>query len=113
MPAGGGCKELLIRLGDASKAFELIGYGKVSTSAEDARHLGLLRDHDEISMNPERLVADAKAVALSLAPGYVAGVPFPFPAEPDMAAKVFYNCAIRPIPLCQSLQTTASFWTSF
>ena len=75
IPAGGGCKELLIRLGEARKAFELIGYGKVSTSAEDARDLGLLREQDEISMNPERLIADAKALALSLVPGYVPGVP--------------------------------------
>jgi 3-hydroxyacyl-CoA dehydrogenase len=75
IPAGGGCKELLIRTGNAKQAFELIGYGKVSTSAEDARDLGLLGPSDEISMNPERLVADAKALALSLAPHYVPGVP--------------------------------------
>jgi 3-hydroxyacyl-CoA dehydrogenase len=75
VPAGGGCKELLIRTGDAKKAFELIGYGKVSTSAEEARDLGLLRPQDQISMNPERLVTDAKALALSLAPNYVRGVP--------------------------------------
>ena len=70
---GGGCKELLLRFGDAQKAFELIGYAKVSTSAAEARSMGLLRDGDEISMNPERLIADAKALALSLAPNYVAG----------------------------------------
>jgi 3-hydroxyacyl-CoA dehydrogenase len=75
IPAGGGCKELLIRIGDIKRAFELIGYGKVSTSAQDARDLGLLREHDEISMNPERLVADAKALALAIAPNYVPGVP--------------------------------------
>src|ERR1051326_855652 len=75
IPAGGGCKELLIRLRHANAAFELIGYGKVSTSAEDAKSLGLLREQDEISMNPERLIADAKALALSLAPSYVPGVP--------------------------------------
>ena len=57
------------------QAFELIGYAKVSTSAEDARQLGLLRDSDGISMNPERLIADAKALALLLAPNYVAGRP--------------------------------------
>jgi 3-hydroxyacyl-CoA dehydrogenase len=75
VPAGGGCKELLIRTGDIKKAFELIGYGKVSTSAADARELGFLRDHDEVSMNPERLIADAKAAALALAPNYVPAVP--------------------------------------
>jgi 3-hydroxyacyl-CoA dehydrogenase len=75
VPAGGGCKELRIRLGDAKKAFELIGYAKVSTSAEEARELGLLRPQDGISMNRERLIADAKALALSVAPGYRPGVP--------------------------------------
>jgi 3-hydroxyacyl-CoA dehydrogenase len=75
VPAGGGCKELLIRTGDIKKAFELIGYGKVSTSAADARDLGFLREHDDVSMNPERLIADAKAAALALAPNYVPGVP--------------------------------------
>jgi 3-hydroxyacyl-CoA dehydrogenase len=75
VPAGGGCKELLIRTGDIKKVFELIGYGKVSTSAADARDLGFLREHDEVSMNPERLIADAKAAALALAPNYVPGAP--------------------------------------
>ena len=37
IPAGGGCKEVLLRLGDAKQAFELIGYAKVSASAADAR----------------------------------------------------------------------------
>jgi 3-hydroxyacyl-CoA dehydrogenase len=75
VPAGGGCKEMLIRLGEARGAFELIGYGRVSASAADARDLGLLCAADNISMNPERLIADAKALALSLVPGYAPGVP--------------------------------------
>jgi 3-hydroxyacyl-CoA dehydrogenase len=70
IPAGGGCKELLARLHDPLRIFELIGYAKVSTSAEDARKLGLLHRADSISMNPERLIADAKALARSLAPNY-------------------------------------------
>jgi 3-hydroxyacyl-CoA dehydrogenase len=75
IPAGGGCKEMLLRMGDAKRAFELIGYAKVSTSAEDARHLGLLRDGDGVSMNPERLIADAKAQALLLTETHAPGVP--------------------------------------
>src|ERR1039457_4038479 len=71
IPAGGGCKEMLLRLGNAKAAFELIGYAKMSGSAAHARELGLLRAEDGISMNPERLVADAKAAALALAAGYV------------------------------------------
>ncbi len=43
-----------------------------SSSADDARSMGLLQPVDEVSMNGERLIADAKAVALQLAPYYVA-----------------------------------------
>jgi 3-hydroxyacyl-CoA dehydrogenase len=75
IPAGGGCKELLARLKDPRKVFELIGYAKVSTSAEEARALGLLHKVDAVSMNPERLVGDAKAMALSLVNGYAPGAP--------------------------------------
>jgi 3-hydroxyacyl-CoA dehydrogenase len=75
IPAGGGCKEMLLRLGDPKRAFELIGYAKVSSSAADARHLGLLRDGDVVTMNRERLLADAKALALVLAENYAPGVP--------------------------------------
>ncbi|MBK7931432.1 MAG: enoyl-CoA hydratase/isomerase family protein [Bryobacterales bacterium] len=70
VPAGGGCKEMLLRLGDARKAFELIGMAKVSTSAENARELRLLHKADVLSMNQERLIDDAKQLALALAPGY-------------------------------------------
>jgi len=75
IPGGGGCKEAILRLGDAKRAFELIGYAKVSSSAEEARHLGLLRDGDAVSMNRERLIADAKAQALVVAENYAPGVP--------------------------------------
>ena len=81
IPAGGGTKELLARAMDRLQAgacdplplvqhvFELIGFAKVSTSAADARRLGLLRDTDAVTMNRERLLADAKARALALARG--------------------------------------------
>ena len=81
IPAGGGTKELLSRAMDRLQAgasdplplvqhvFELIGFAKVSTSAADARRLGLLRDTDGVTMNRERLLADAKARALALARG--------------------------------------------
>ena len=79
IPAGCGTKELLARFtarapaGAADllpyirQAFERIGFGTVSTSAADARRLGLLRDTDAVTMNRERLLADAKAAALDLA----------------------------------------------
>jgi 3-hydroxyacyl-CoA dehydrogenase len=75
IPGGGGCKELITRGIEPRKAFELIGMAKVATSAAEARDLGLLRDGDQISMNPERLIGDAKVLALSLAPTYNQGTP--------------------------------------
>jgi 3-hydroxyacyl-CoA dehydrogenase len=81
IPAGGGTKEMLARAMDAAppsadplpyvqKVFETIGFGKVSTSAPDARRIGYLGARDAITMNRDRLIADAKAVALQLAAGY-------------------------------------------
>ncbi|MCA1815564.1 MAG: 3-hydroxyacyl-CoA dehydrogenase [Acidobacteria bacterium] len=81
IPAGGGTKEMLVRALDSipegmrdadpfphlKRAFETIALAKVSTSAEEARGLGYLRDEDSISMNPDRLVADAKRQVLALA----------------------------------------------
>jgi 3-hydroxyacyl-CoA dehydrogenase len=46
------------------RVFETIGFAKVSTSAADARGLGFLGEADRVTMNRERLMADAKAYAL-------------------------------------------------
>jgi 3-hydroxyacyl-CoA dehydrogenase len=73
IPAAGGTKQSLINLGDPEKTFRRIGFAQVSTSAENARELGYLSEGDGVSMNPERLVADAKRLALSLAPTYKPG----------------------------------------
>jgi 3-hydroxyacyl-CoA dehydrogenase len=88
IPAGGGTKELLFRftldltpydeadLFEAPKrAFKVIAMATTSTSALEARSLGFLRPVDRITMNRDRLIADAKARVLDLAPGYVAPVP--------------------------------------
>ncbi len=75
IPAGGGCKEMVLRSKDLKKVFEQIGYAKVSGSAEEARAMRLLLPADEISMNAERLIADGKAVALQLSPHYAAPAP--------------------------------------
>jgi len=66
IPAGGGTKEMLLRLGP-EKAFETIGFARTSTSAPDARRLGYLRDVDGWTMNRDRVVFDAKQVALARA----------------------------------------------
>jgi 3-hydroxyacyl-CoA dehydrogenase len=70
IPAGGGCKEMLARLGDAERAFERIGKAQVSSSAEDARNLGFLRKLDRVSINPDSLLHDAAKLALDLAAAY-------------------------------------------
>jgi 3-hydroxyacyl-CoA dehydrogenase len=54
------------------KYFEQIAMAKVATSAEEARGFGILRQADSITMNRDRLVADAKQVALDMVrEGYV------------------------------------------
>lgn len=75
IPGGGGCKELLARGLDVKKAFELIGFAKASSSAQEAREFGYLREGDGISMNKERLIDDAKTLALSLVAGHAPGAP--------------------------------------
>jgi len=88
IPAGGGCKEMLLRLGNPKAAFDLIANAGISGSAAHARELGLLRAVDGITMNPERQVADAKAAALALRAGYAPGLPrqdIPVEGEPAYA----------------------------
>jgi 3-hydroxyacyl-CoA dehydrogenase len=75
IPAGGGCKEILLRLGSAKAASDLIGNAKTSGSAAQAREMGLLRATDGVTMNAERLIAEAKCAALALAPTYAPGTP--------------------------------------
>jgi len=103
IPGGGGTKEMLLRAVDSAYALapsdprgqdsgmsprfaqsagmltalkstlETIAMAKVSTSAGEARRLGLLAPVDRITLNRERLLLDAKAMALDLASaGYAA-----------------------------------------
>ncbi|MGP8251809.1 MAG: 3-hydroxyacyl-CoA dehydrogenase NAD-binding domain-containing protein [Terracidiphilus sp.] len=112
IPAGGGTKEMLLRavdwaaglvgpeaaaggprfaqsaeMGTALKrVLEAIAMAKVSTSALEARALGLLLPADRITMNRERLLLEAKAQAAVLAEtGYTAPQPRTVPA-PGIAA---------------------------
>ena len=72
------------------KAFETIATGKVATSADEARGLGFLHESDKITMNRERVLADAKAQALELVrAGYEPPQPrtdIPAPGENVLAA---------------------------
>jgi 3-hydroxyacyl-CoA dehydrogenase len=82
IPGGGGTKEMLIRANEHAAGgedldlfhalkpvFEAIAMAKVGTSAEECRDLGYLRREDGVSMNRDRLVADAKQAALALVRG--------------------------------------------
>jgi len=98
VPAGGGCKELLLRYGaslesqlarktggpftPARRAFEIIAVATVSTSALEAQELRFLRKSDAITVNRDLLLRDAKADALRLAEAKEAGTWQP--AQPTM-----------------------------
>lgn len=81
IPGWGGCGEMLTRWKNApgmpkgpmpslTKAFENISTAKVSKSAAEAKELMFLRPTDGITMNRDRLLADAKAKALALVENY-------------------------------------------
>ena len=81
VPGWGGCKEMLTRWATAprapkgpmppvAKAFEMIGTAQVAKSAAEAQEMMILRHGDAITMNRDRLLADAKAKALQLAEDY-------------------------------------------
>ncbi|HLG64099.1 MAG TPA: 3-hydroxyacyl-CoA dehydrogenase/enoyl-CoA hydratase family protein [Ktedonosporobacter sp.] len=89
IPAGGGCKELLLRHGatvemqqakktggpftPSRRAFETIAVATVSTSAVEAQELRFLRKTDAITVNRDLLLRDAKADAVRLAEAKEAG----------------------------------------
>ena len=107
LPAGGGCKEMTLRAVDAAarirpdgrgesvefmegmkKAFETIAMAKVSMSAAEARALGFLDPRDHVTMNRDRVLANAKAHALELLRSYKPPSPrtdIPAPGESILA----------------------------
>jgi 3-hydroxyacyl-CoA dehydrogenase len=105
IPAWGGCKEMLIRnqpgprepqgpMPAVMAAFEQISLAKVSKSAADAKEMKLLRKTDGITMNRDRLLADAKALALKLVAG---GYKPPDPVElrlPGATARAALKLAV-------------------
>ncbi len=81
IPGWGGCTNMLRRWSEAkgmpkgpipplAKVFEMISTAQVAKSAFEAKEMLLLRESDGISMNLDRLLADAKARALALVDGY-------------------------------------------
>jgi 3-hydroxyacyl-CoA dehydrogenase len=80
IPAGGGCKEMLIRSMEAipagvdadafpfvRRAAETIAMAKVSTSAREAHKLGYMRSTDPITINRDHLLFEAKQTVLGMA----------------------------------------------
>lgn len=86
IPAGGGCKELLLRNTEhlfevqpggvypkqielmpfVARAFETIALAKVSTSGPEAVKLGYLRPQDKMTVNRDLLIEDAKRTVLAM-----------------------------------------------
>jgi 3-hydroxyacyl-CoA dehydrogenase len=87
IPGGGGTKEFTLRAGDElhedepetvtlKNRFFTIATAKVATSAQEAYGLGILRKgHDEVVMNINRRIAEAKQAVISMSDeGYVTPV---------------------------------------
>lgn len=81
IPGWGGCSAMLRRwkavrmlprgpMPAVAKAFEMISTARVSKSAADARAMMVLREGDGITMNRDRLLADAKVRVLAMVAGY-------------------------------------------
>ncbi|RDC66329.1 3-hydroxyacyl-CoA dehydrogenase/enoyl-CoA hydratase family protein [Adhaeribacter pallidiroseus] len=87
IPGGGGTKEMTLRTADSFEegdpefnslrnTFTTIAMAKVSTSAEEAFDLGFMRRGDAITINNNRLLAEAKLAAIELAEaGYTQPLP--------------------------------------
>ncbi|MGB9825399.1 MAG: enoyl-CoA hydratase-related protein, partial [Desulfofundulus sp.] len=86
LPAGGGCKEMVLRAMELqtpetqikvggintaqpliNRAFETIAMARVSTSGPEAIKLGFMRPTDRITMNRDRVIGDAKNLVLEMA----------------------------------------------
>jgi len=100
LPAGGGCKEMVLRMDErlrepflkspikwskdiwwskapdpgpfpkVAKAFETIAFAKISTSAKEAQEIGYMKKSDGITLSRDHLIAAAKQDVLTLAKGY-------------------------------------------
>ena len=83
IPGAGGNLRILLNLMENSnssgrmnafqvvqKAFETVGFAKVATSAEEAKHLGYLLKSDTIILNNDHRIWAAKQKALELIEGY-------------------------------------------
>jgi 3-hydroxyacyl-CoA dehydrogenase len=74
VPAWGGCKEMLLRNQSTDDAplttLIPISTARVSKNAEQAREMRILKQSDETTQAPDRLLLDCKKKALALMPSY-------------------------------------------
>jgi len=81
IPGGGGNLRMILNAMDGGtgrmgafqkiqKTFETVGFAKVATSADEAKHLGYLKKDDTVVLNRDHLIQTAKNKALELADGY-------------------------------------------
>ena len=73
-------------------------YGEKVVLATEAQELKFLRFHDGITMNRDRLLADAKSMALSLVHGYQPPTPPEF-SLPGATARVALSMAVKALTL--------------
>jgi 3-hydroxyacyl-CoA dehydrogenase len=103
VPAWGGCSEMLARwaanpkmprgpMPAVAKVFEIVSTATVSKSAHEAKEFLFLRADDGITMNRDRLLADAKSRALALVQGYAPPAP-PTYRLPGPSGRVAMNIA--------------------
>ncbi|MBB5371974.1 3-hydroxyacyl-CoA dehydrogenase/enoyl-CoA hydratase family protein [Acidocella aromatica] len=104
VPGWGGCSEMLARwaaapgmprgpMPAAAKVFEIVSTATVSKSAAQAKELLFLRAEDGITMNRDRLLADAKARALKLAENYTPPTPPTYRLGGEAAQLAFESAA--------------------
>ena len=109
IPAWGGCKEYLGRLkefglvpngpmGAVMKAFEVIGTAQVAKSAEQARKMGFLSPNDRVTMNRDRLLADAKKLLIEISNDYIPPEPRTY-SLPGISGKVALQLAVNDLAL--------------
>ena len=81
IPGGGGNLRMILNAMDGGtgrmgafqkiqKTFETVGFAKVATSADEAKHLGYLKKDDTVVLNRDRLIQTAKNKALEVTDGY-------------------------------------------
>lgn len=105
IPGWGGCGEMIERwrampgmpkgpMPAVSKVFEIVSTATVAKSAAEARELGFLRPTDGVTMNRDRLLADAKTRALAMAEGYTPPAPPEF-RLPGASGKTALTLAVE------------------